>query len=74
MRDGIDDESYGQIFKPVSFFKALWKNTYFIFVDLFSEYELTSLCFILIIDYIQSNGDVSAQCCGITVRSRFIVW
>lgn len=25
MRDGIDDESYGQIFKPVSTFKTSFK-------------------------------------------------
>lgn len=54
MRDGIDDESYGQIFKPVSIFIFKIKME-------FCEIILQVLTFVVLyIDYLKGDGDVSA--------------
>lgn len=52
MRDGIDDESYGQIFKPVSITIFKLKMNLKIFLEIITFV-------ILYIDHLKSDGDVS---------------
>lgn len=58
MRDGIDDESYGQIFKPVS--TALSRVSC-------KLAESSCVLFLLCVDNLKSDGDVPAERGGAAV-------